>query len=69
VFGRPVVVPQPGEYVADGAARQAAWALSGAAEPPTWAFAEAQSYDAAPAPHVRERFADARDHVLARQHP
>ena len=29
-------VPEPAEYVALGAARQAAWALSGAAEPPTW---------------------------------
>ena len=34
VFGKPVTVPPAGEYVADGAARQAAWALSGAAEPP-----------------------------------
>ena len=29
VFGVPVTVPQPAEYVALGAARQAAWALSG----------------------------------------
>ncbi len=29
VLGVPVVVPAPGEYVADGAARQAAWMLSG----------------------------------------
>lgn len=29
VFTAPVVVPAPGEYVARGAARQAAWALSG----------------------------------------
>ena len=29
VLGLPVVVPEPGEYVADGACRQAAWALSG----------------------------------------
>ncbi|MGC9665821.1 xylulokinase [Planosporangium sp. 12N6] len=36
VFGAPVVVPDPGEYVALGAARQAAWALAGTAEPPTW---------------------------------
>jgi xylulokinase len=36
VFGVPVVVPAPGEYVAMGAARQAAWALSGAATPPDW---------------------------------
>jgi xylulokinase len=30
------VVPEAAEYVALGAARQAAWALSGAAEPPAW---------------------------------
>ena len=30
-------VPAPGEYVADGAARQAAWALAPEAGPPTWA--------------------------------
>ena len=34
VFGVPVVVPDPGEYVAQGASVQAAWALSG--ERPTW---------------------------------
>ena len=31
LFGVPVVVPAPGEYVALGAARQAAWALAGKA--------------------------------------
>ena len=36
LFGAPVVVPAPGEYVGIGAARQAAWALSGEAAPPTW---------------------------------
>ncbi|MFI6995886.1 xylulokinase [Nocardia sp. NPDC050175] len=36
IFGVPVTVPQPIEYVAVGAARQAAWTLSGAAEPPSW---------------------------------
>lgn len=34
VFDVPVVIPAAGEYVADGAARQAAWALTG--ERPTW---------------------------------
>jgi xylulokinase len=34
VFGVPVVVPAPGEYVADGAARQSAWALDGSK--PEW---------------------------------
>jgi len=34
IFGLPVLVPAPGEYVAIGAARQAAWAISGDAIPP-----------------------------------
>lgn len=34
IFGLDVVVPADGEYVAEGAARQAAWALTG--ELPTW---------------------------------
>ncbi|WP_410789890.1 xylulokinase [Kribbella sp. C-35] len=36
LLGAEVVLPEPAEYVALGAARQAAWALSGAATPPTW---------------------------------
>jgi xylulokinase len=34
IFGVPVTVPEPAEYVALGAARQAAWALTG--ELPAW---------------------------------
>ncbi|GAA1800380.1 xylulokinase [Agromyces neolithicus] len=37
VFDVPVVVPEPGEYVADGAARQAAWVLTGTR--PSWPVA------------------------------
>ncbi len=37
LLGAPVVVPEPAEYVALGAARQAAWALAGGPEPPDWA--------------------------------
>ncbi|MET8158242.1 xylulokinase [Sphaerisporangium sp. NPDC005289] len=59
VFGRPVVVPEPGEYVADGAARQAAWLLSGTAEPPAWLAGEPEVYEADPAPGVRARYAEA----------
>lgn len=40
IFGVPVTVPAPAEYVALGAARQAAWALSGKDEPPVWARAQ-----------------------------
>ncbi len=38
LFRAPVVVPAPAEYVGVGAARQAAWALSGDQDPPTWAL-------------------------------
>jgi xylulokinase len=36
LLGAPVVLPEPAEYVALGAARQAAWAVSGADAPPSW---------------------------------
>lgn len=36
LFGVGVEVPEAAEYVALGAARQAAWAVSGAARPPRW---------------------------------
>ena len=60
IFGRPVLVPPPGEYVADGAARQAAWALSGAEGPPVWAQPGLQEFESAPANDVRERYAEVR---------
>ncbi|MDQ4086172.1 MAG: xylulokinase [Actinomycetota bacterium] len=40
LFGLPLSVPEPGEYVALGAARQAAWALTGASTPPDWPMAQ-----------------------------
>ncbi|MFF5986366.1 xylulokinase [Prauserella flavalba] len=40
VFGVPVVVPEPAEHVALGAARQAAWALAETPEPPAWEGAD-----------------------------
>ncbi|MET7637955.1 FGGY family carbohydrate kinase [Streptomyces sp. NPDC005438] len=36
LWGVPVVVPEPSDYTALGAARQAAWALAGSQEPPHW---------------------------------
>ncbi|MFM1965225.1 MAG: hypothetical protein RL134_950 [Actinomycetota bacterium] len=60
VFDLPVVVPPPGEYVADGAARQAAWALLGGPEPPAWFLAGEVVRDPAPAPAIREAYAAAR---------
>ena len=60
VFDLPVVVPPPGEYVADGAARQAAWALLGGAEPPDWVLAGEVVRDPAPIPVIREAYSAAR---------
>ena len=61
VLGLTVVVPAPDEYVARGAARQAAWALSGAAEPPDWPLPDARTYEADPTPDVRQRYAELKD--------
>jgi len=62
IFGMPVAVPPPAEYVALGAARQAAWALSGAESPPEWPLPGfSAEYTAEPAPLVRERYAALRD--------
>lgn len=66
VLGVPVTVPAPGEYVADGAARQAAWVLSGAGEPPHWPVVGAEVYEADPVPAVRERYAEVRELTAAR---
>jgi xylulokinase len=61
VLGRPVLRPTPGEYVADGAARQAAWVLSGADNPPAWSAADTDTFEAQPTAHVRTRYAQVRD--------
>lgn len=61
VLGVPVLVPPAGEYVADGAARQAAWVLSGMAVPPRWPAAGTQVVEADPVPQVRQRYAEVRD--------
>ncbi|WP_369135618.1 xylulokinase [Modestobacter sp. I12A-02662] len=61
VLGVPVLVPPPGEYVADGAARQAAWVLTGGDTAPVWPAASTETYEADPVPFVRERYAAVRD--------
>ncbi len=66
VFGAPVLVPEPGEYVANGAARQAAWALAGGDTPPVWELSTVERYEADPVPAVRERYAEARELTLNR---
>jgi xylulokinase len=66
VLGVPVLVPPPGEYVADGAARQAAWVLAGGDTPPVWPATSTETYEADPTPAVRERYAEVRDLTAAR---
>lgn len=61
VLGYPIVVAPAGEYVADGAARQAAWVLSGEEAPPAWQTGGGTIFEADPTPWVRERYAEVRE--------
>ncbi|WP_089158465.1 xylulokinase [Micromonospora sp. NBS 11-29] len=60
VFGRPVVAPPPGEYVADGAARQAAWVALGGDTPPEWSIGTTEEHTAEPVPTIRHHYTQAR---------
>lgn len=67
-LGLPVAVPTPGEYVADGAALQAATALTGADRPLDWPLTDPELHDDPPQEAVRERYRAhaarvARDHA------
>ncbi|MCG2802458.1 MAG: xylulose kinase [Cellulomonas sp.] len=65
VLGVPVLVPEPGEYVADGAARQAAWTLTGGEQAPAWESSLVVTpVDGPAAPGVRERYAAATAGIL-----
>ncbi|WP_329116891.1 FGGY family carbohydrate kinase [Streptomyces sp. NBC_01465] len=73
LFGAQVVVPQPADYAAIGAARQAAWALGvaegtlDAATPPSWQGAAAQVLEAgdemAVGKAVRQQYVATRDQI------
>ena len=68
LFGVPVVVPEPQEYVALGAAAQAAWALSG--QRLVWPSRpvrtlEPRAADLAAALDIRSAYRQARDRVIA----
>ena len=60
LFQVPVHIPPAAEYVADGAARQASWALSGSKNPPSWEIAgsvvKAVSYQESVRKAYREAF-------------
>lgn len=69
-FGADVVVPEPGEYVALGAARQAAWALAGSAAPPRWEDPAARHVHvddgaATVTGEIRQRYAVLRDRTAS----
>jgi xylulokinase len=65
VLGRPVVLAGDAEHVARGAARQAAWALTGTAEPPDWPLPEARLLEADPLPDVRSAYAALRERTAS----
>ncbi len=62
LFGREVLIPPAGEYVADGAARQAAWALLGHA--PEWDLGKVTHVQSDPTPHVMNKYRELRDATI-----
>jgi len=66
VLGLPVEVPATSEYVADGAARQAAWVASGESEPPAWGLVGSAVFDSPAVPSVREQYAEVSSMVRMR---
>jgi xylulokinase len=58
IFGRPVFIAEPGEYVADGASRQAAGLVGGGSD---WAPVAGSWSQGEAAPQVREAYAGLRD--------
>lgn len=61
LFGREVLVPPAGEYVANGAARQAAWALLGGDAAPIWDLGKIDKINATATPDVITRYRNLRD--------
>lgn len=66
ILGTPVLVPEPAEYVALGAARQAAWALARTPGPPQWPPPKpAAEYTGPAQPDIRAQHAALRDDTAA----
>lgn len=59
IFGREVLVPEPGEYVADGAAKQAAWIATG--QFPKWKLGEIKKFKETATPYVLTKYRALRD--------
>jgi xylulokinase len=66
IWGAPVHVPTPAEYVALGAARQAAWTLSQQDSPPPWTFGLTATYTVDPTPEVLDQYRGAETLTLGR---
>jgi xylulokinase len=65
LFGCDILVPEPEEYVALGAARQAAWALAGTPAPPDWPSRPAARFAGPWQAAVRERYAALREDTFS----
>lgn len=63
VLGIDIYVPEPAEFVALGAARQAAWALSGATNPPNWGEHEMQKISAEKRPSIYRNYINYRNQM------
>ena len=63
LFGREVLLPPPGEYVADGAAKQAAWALLGGDQPPQWNLGDVAAITSTPTPEVLVQYRRLRENT------
>jgi len=61
LFGREVLIPPAGEYVANGAARQAAWVVLGRESAPVWDLGEVERVNAPHTPEVLARYRKLRD--------
>ncbi|MEV1168693.1 xylulokinase [Nonomuraea sp. NPDC049784] len=60
IFGAPITVPSPAEYVANGAAYQAATLVTS----PEWRSEETETYEGDAVPEIRHRYARATSHIL-----
>lgn len=61
IFGREVTIAPDGEFVALGAARQAAWALAGTDEPPVWEISGSRIVTADATPQVLEAYRELKE--------